>query len=225
MKQKTQTKNRKLWCSAFAAGAVLLTAACGGESVAGPVADAAGEAVVVVSQGAAAAADTEVADTEAADNEGDIVLAEPEGVVETDRTEEEQALAFAECMRAEGIDWPDPTTAADGSISLGAGQVGVGSAQRINIQSAEVQAGFGQCGELIAGASFLPNAGGGLDVEAQDNLLEFANCLRSEGVDVDDPNLSDGPAGLLAWDFDPDDPANADAIGACQGLFAAGQGG
>jgi hypothetical protein len=55
--------------------------------------------------------------------------------------------------------------------------------------------------------------------------LAFAQCLRDEGVDVSDPDLSNGAAGLLDWEFDPEDPANAAAIEACQTLFAGAGGG
>ena len=64
-----------------------------------------------------------------------------------------------------------------------------------------------------------------MTTETQDQLLAFAQCLRDEGVDVSDPDLSDGAAGLLDWEFDPEDPANAAAIEACQTLFAGAGGG
>ena len=89
----------------------------------------------------------------------------------------------------------------------------------------EVQAALPVCGPIIAGASFLPNSGEGMTTETQDQFLAFAQCLRDEGVDVSDPDLSNGAAGLLDWEFDPEDPANAAAIEAWQSLFAGAGGG
>ena len=122
--------------------------------------------------------------------------------------------------------WPDPATNPDGSVDLsGGGAVGLGPSSAVTLESDEVRAAIPVCGPLIAGASFLPNNGQGVSIEAQDQLVNFAQCLRDEGIDVSDPDLSGGATGLLDWDFDPGDPANADAMEACQTLFAGGSGG
>ena len=52
------------------------------------------------------------------------------------------------------------------------------------------RAAFDSCGSLVEGASFLPDRSGGLDAEAQDAFLEFTECLRENGVEVDDPDFS-----------------------------------
>jgi hypothetical protein len=150
-----------------------------------------------------------------------------ENAVAAEGTEEEQAIAFAQCMRDEGLDWPDPITNSDGSIDLfggngpGSGNVGGGGLD------GAVRGGMEVCRPLVEGASFLPDRAGGIDAEAQDAFLEFAQCLRDNGVDVDDPDFSDfggegaGESGGRFGDgFDPQDPANAEAIDACEGLFA-----
>ncbi len=174
--------------------------------------------------------DSSTAESDAGDDSGaDIVVstegADPEPA--SDASEEELALQFAQCMRDEGIDnWPDPATNADGSIDItGGGVVGPGQASEVAFGSDEVQAAIPICGPIIAGASFLPNNGQGMTTETKDQLLAFAQCLRDEGIDVSDPDLTDGVAGLLDWEFDPEDPANADAIEACQSLFAGAAGG
>ena len=178
---------------------------------------------IVVVEDAEPQAETNTdADASASDAEADPGV-EPEPA--TDASEEELALQFAQCMRDEGVDnWPDPATNADGSIDItGGGAVGPGG--YVAFGSDEVQAAIPVCGPIIAGASFLPNNGQGMTTETQDQLLAFAQCLRDEGVDVSDPDLSQGAAGLLDWEFDPDDPANAAAIEACQTLFAGAGGG
>lgn len=107
---------------------------------------------------------------------------------------EEAALAFSQCMRDEGVtDFPDP------QFSEGGGGVTLegpdGENGGIEFQSDEVQAAFEACSEVLEGAAFGPG-GGNFDLtELQDNLLAMAECLRDQGLDVDDPDLSNfGPA-------------------------------
>ncbi|RZV40973.1 MAG: hypothetical protein EX269_16975 [Acidimicrobiales bacterium] len=138
-----------------------------------------------------------------------------------DQTDEELALEFTQCMRGEGVDLADPTVDADGSIQL----FQPGANSNIDPNDPDVTDAFEVCGDLIAGASFLPGAG--LDQsEIEDALLGFAQCLRDLGFDVDDPDLSGGfaggPAGIFGDNFDPTDPANADAVQECQAAFGAG---
>lgn len=139
----------------------------------------------------------------------------------TDQTNEELALEFTQCMRDEGVDLPDPTVNADGSVDL----FQPGAISNIDPDDPAVANAVEVCGDLIAGASFLPGAG--LDQsEIEDRLLGFAQCLRDLGFDVDDPDLSGGfaggPARIFGDNFDPTDPANADAVGECQAAFGAG---
>lgn len=222
---------------AIVAAAGLFAAACGGSESSDSAAtepdegeiiivDAAPEADpgdIVVVEDAAPQAETNTDADAAASDAGADPGVEPEPA--TDASEEELALQFAQCMRDEGVDnWPDPATNADGSIDItGGGAVGPGGG--VAFASDEVQAAIPVCGPIIAGASFLPNSGQGMTTETQDQLLAFAQCLRDEGVDVSDPDLSDGAAGLLDWEFDPEDPANSDAIEGCQTLFAGASGG
>lgn len=138
-----------------------------------------------------------------------------------DQTDEELALAFTQCMRAEGVDLADPAVNADGSIDL----FQPGANSNIDPNDPAVTDAADVCGDIIAGASFLPGAG--LDQsEIEDRLLGFAQCLRDLGFDVDDPDLSGGfaggPAAIFGENFDPTDPANADAIQECQAAFGAG---
>ncbi|MDJ0768753.1 MAG: hypothetical protein QNJ12_08160 [Ilumatobacter sp.] len=234
----------------------LIAAACGGdddsagESAAGIVVDGAGDAAIVVDESPGDVATGDGTDGGADDaGAGELVIAgsggdaaASDGAASTgDMTEEEQALAFAQCMRDEGIEeWPDPTTSADGSIDLlggagpGGGGGGLGGGQDGG-PTGELQAAFEVCGEIIEGASFLPGggAGGGFDdPEFQDQFLEFAQCLRDNGLDVDDPDFGNfqpgqgggGGGGLFGENFDPQDPDSQAAIEACQGLFGGGFG-
>jgi len=140
----------------------------------------------------------------------------------TEATDEERALDFAQCMRDNGVDFPDPVIKADGSIDLG-GNVAPGS---IDPTSDTFSDAVEVCGPIVAGASFLPGANVD-ETEQQADLLAFAECLRGLGYDVIDPVLSDiqagGPGALeraFGANFDPTDPANADAVQECQGQVA-----
>jgi hypothetical protein len=145
-----------------------------------------------------------------------------------DVSDEQLALDFAECVRGEGVDWPDPITLADGSIDLLGGQGPEAITGGDGTVDDATQAAIDTCSPIIEGSSLLPGADD-IDAETQDTLLEFAQCLRDNGVDVDDPDLSvigtgRGPAAMFGPDFDPTDPTTQDAIGACQSLFAGGLG-
>lgn len=197
---------------ALLAGVALVAAACGGT-------DDSDEAAVIVVETAdnTAAADTDSSSTDAdtSDDAG------------SSGNDEEQALEFAQCMRDEGIDFPDPIVNADGSVDFFGGAGGRGDGGGFQ-NDAGFQDAIDGCGSLIEGASFLPNQGD--FTEQEDTFLEAAECLRDEGIDVADPDFGNGAGGggPFGADFDPDDPATAAAIDACQDVFTAlglGQGG
>ena len=78
------------------------------------------------------------------------------------------------------------------------------------------------CSPLLEGASdFLPDRRRHGLQEVRDNLLAFAECLREQGVDVDDPTFGNGFTAEAIFGGSFDDPANADAIAECQGVFGA----
>ena len=219
---------RRMTASLATAAAIAL-AGCGGSDsdsaadAAEPVADT-GELVIDESAaGATAAAETPAAEpADAADDSSGEPGPPGDGTAATDEpTDEEQALAFAECMRDEGVDWPDPSTNADGSVDLLGGQT---LAQVAGSSPEATQAAADVCAPLIEGASFLPGGGSGaFDAETQDAFVEFAECLRDEGLEVSDPDFSAGGnplVGLFGPGFDPNDPDNAAAIDACSGIFA-----
>ena len=149
--------------------------------------------------------------------------AEPEATGEElvereDLTDEERLLAFAECMRENGVDFPDPVVEADGTVSFG---FRPGSGGR----DPDLPAARDTCQGLVAGVAFGPGQGGIDLVEIQDALLEFARCMRDNGVDVGDPDMSrlvpganddDQPGGPFRGVIDLDDPDLATAFGVCQ---------
>ena len=91
-------------------------------------------------------------------------------------------------MRDNGVpDFEDPIVNADGSVEFVG--VGPGAGGDAEPDPALFDA-FEVCAELIEEVTF--GAGGSrFDLnEIQDTLVEFAACLRENGLDVDDPDLS-----------------------------------
>lgn len=165
----------------------------------------------------------------------------------TEADTEEAALEFSQCMRDNGVpDFPDPNfTQGGGGVIVGGPD---GEDPGFDPQSDEVQAAFEACGELLEGAAFGPGGGDFDATELQDNLLAMAECLRDQGLEVDDPDLSnfgpaaggpppddeasvsedgEGPQGqgfTIFGDLDMDDPDVQAAMETCQGEVGFGPG-
>ena len=125
--------------------------------------------------------------------------------------EEERALlAFAQCMRDKGVlNFPDPVVNVDGTYSFPRPQ---------GVQMPEVQETFEQCRSLLPEGFQTP--GQGADPEQQDALLEFARCMREQGVDVPDPTAAGGIHAMFAK-LDPQSPTVQAAIQQCQEYLGA----
>ena len=192
-------------------------------------------AVVALALVVAACGGSETEDTVS----GLATLTDDTAVTETtaapEQSDEEALLAFSDCMRENGIpDFQDPIINADGSFEFipppGAGD-GTGP-------TPELTEAFETCFPLLEGVALGP---GGEDfdlTELQDDLLLLAECLRNNGLDADDPNISegfggnqgDGPprglASLFGDNVDLTDPKVIGIIEACaEKLDLAGPGG
>jgi hypothetical protein len=96
-------------------------------------------------------------------------------------------LAYAACMRENGIDMADPTFDADGNPQ---GGLGFGPESGIDPRSDEFQTAQTACGDLIEGITLGGGPRNGLDRDAlQAAAADFTACLRDEGLDVDDLTL------------------------------------
>jgi hypothetical protein len=123
---------------------------------------------------------------------------------------EEQARAFAQCMREHGVDMPDPETVGGG----GSGSGGV----RITVTGAP---GAGMDAAMNACKDKLPNGGTppSMSPEQQEQLRAFAQCMRDHGVDMPDPDPNSGGLRISSSGgpaFGPDDPTFKAAQEACQ---------
>ncbi len=168
-----------------------------------------------------AAAEVASLDDITAADEGD--QSEAETPVDT----EAALLAMAQCMRDEGVDVSDPEVDADGNV-LPPRPTDTENLDREALRSARET-----CSEYLEGVEL-----GFRDVdvtELEDNLLEYATCMRDNGFDMPDPDLSGvgtgpGQGGGIFGQIDQSDPDFAAAQEVCQdilgdiGLRAGGRG-
>ena len=130
-------------------------------------------------------------------------------IVDEETTFEEGVLEFAQCMREEGINFPDPTFDIDGNPQF----------DNLEIENEEeFERAFENCEDILRNA--LPEQFD-LDPEVEaalvDASLEFSQCMRDQGIDFPDPKP--GEFGFFAFrdadiDFSSEDVQEAFEI--CQ---------
>lgn len=99
---------------------------------------------------------------------------------------EDWQLKFAECMRGEGVDMPDPSTD--------------GTGQALPLGDEATEAAARTCHDSVGPA---PSVDGRSDQEIRDQDLEVAQCLRDAGYDVADPR-GEGDAMSIPADLPAD---------------------
>ena len=130
-------------------------------------------------------------------------------VLDEETTFEEGVLEFAQCMREEGINFPDPTFDIDGNPQF----------DNLEIENEEeFERAFENCEDILRNA--LPEQFD-LDPEVEaalvDASLEFSQCMRDQGIDFPDPKP--GEFGFFAFrdaDIDFSSEAVQEAFEICQ---------
>lgn len=115
--------------------------------------------------------------------------------------EKAKALKYAQCMRDNGVDMPDPTFGEDGSIRMGT--MALGKDDDPTVFTAATEA----CKEFRSSSRFDPD-----DPKLKEERLEFAQCMREHGVDVSDP---DAQGRTSIDESSVDDKTLDDAMTAC----------
>ena len=179
----------------------LMAAACGSEDDAG--------------SGIASLEATDVAVGDSADS----------GAVEVDT--EEAMLAFAACMRDNGIEIEDPTVDADGNVQFGSFRGPGGEVPEIDREV--IDAAREACEDEIEGVALGFGGRGEFDLtEMQDTFVEYAACMRDNGYDMDDPDLSNfgpgsgngpGEGGGIFGEIDREDPDYIAAQSVCEEIL------
>jgi hypothetical protein len=121
----------------------------------------------------------------------------------------DQGRKFAQCMRDNGVpDFPDPGPD---------GQIVTKDFDRKKLTSEAGIKALQACRDLA------PNGGerGDLDPAQQEQLRQWAACMRENGINMPDPNPNTGGFLGLGGElpFDPDDPKFQAAMDACQDKF------
>lgn len=151
----------------------------------------------------------------------DLATDQSNNPAEEPMSDEEAVLAFAVCLRDEGIEVEDPTVDANGNV-LPPRPRDIAAEDRDAMRTA-----FERCSEYLDNVAF------GLDdedrEEREDQLFEYAACMRDNGYDMPDPEFSSprtpGQGGVEGGPFgalDRSDPAFATAQEVCADVFSGG---
>ena len=128
-------------------------------------------------------------------------------------------LALAQCLRDNGLEVKDPVFDSDGIVQK------PGFVEGAEATNEELKKGYDVCGHHIAGVTAEKKR---VDqTEYLDRLVELAACLRAQGIDVDDPDMSAPDPGKEMGMFlkaNWDSPAMQKARAACDVMAAFGGG-
>ncbi|WP_433151232.1 hypothetical protein ACQPZ8_14860 [Actinomadura nitritigenes] len=114
---------------------------------------------------------------------------------------EDAQLKFAQCMRQNGVDVPDP-----GSGHAETMRIGKGAGRE------KLQAAMKKCQSWLQAGGKLPDL---KDPKVRDQYVKFAQCMREHGVDMKDPD----PDGTIRIPTGKADPATVNkAREACKAL-------
>lgn len=145
---------------------------------------------------------------------------------EIDPEFQDAMVDYAECMRDEGIDFPDPQTGEGGIVVIGGpdGGASTGAADIASDTDMEaLEQASDACApilEAVEGAA--PRLDPEQEQEMRDQALAFAECMRGEGIDYPDPVFEDNGESTVAIGADFTDDAFQAAGEACgqEGGFA-----
>ncbi len=100
-------------------------------------------------------------------------------------------LTFAQCLRDEGFDVGDPTIDADGNVQLPPIEfTSAVSGDDPEEGLADLNERMASCEEHLDGVVMTGDSEGASGFE--DTLLEYTQCMRANGYDMPDPDLSSG---------------------------------
>jgi hypothetical protein len=116
----------------------------------------------------------------------------------------EAAVEFAECMRRNGVDMPDPQ---GGRLTLQQARPG---------EEATLERAQEACRKHMEDAR-PPEMSEEQQREFRERALEHAECMREQGIDMPDPTFGEGGGVRMRveGDVDPDSPAFQEAQRTC----------
>lgn len=104
---------------------------------------------------------------------------------------EEAMLSYTECMRDQGIDMPDPIA-----------NEGRGNGAFVVVEDTaggdmeDFMAAEEECSPLLEGAMSEIENDPEHEAELREDMLEFAECMREQGIDMPDPVLNEDGGGM-----------------------------
>lgn len=125
-----------------------------------------------------------------------------------DKAEQDAQLAFARCLREEGIEVRDPRPGERG-LDFAQAPPGLDEATTDRVREdckAKLGSELGPLQDLE-------------DPQSQDRLFAYAQCMRQGGVDMPDPDFSNprgGPGLFMRQNADWDDPDFVEADDGCR---------
>ena len=124
-------------------------------------------------------------------------------------------LAFAQCMRAHGVNVPDPGSSGGGGVKIQISSGGPGGATG---PDAATRAALSACQKYLP--TIGGNGGGTPDPARQAQLLQFAQCMRAHGVNIPDPSSTGGGIAIggpgSGQDINPNSATFQNAQNACK---------
>lgn len=111
-------------------------------------------------------------------------------LVHDNLTEEEVVTLFTVCLRDLGFSVPDPTLNADETVNWTLLKSHIDQDSELGSKSRESREAMDACLPLLDARTFAKQKVVGDEIEKQDTLLEFAQCLRDKGINVPDPGFS-----------------------------------
>ena len=129
-------------------------------------------------------------------------------------------LEYAECMRDQGVDFPDPEPGEDGAVLVGPDP---DEGPPTAAEQEELAAADAECKGILEDVEgSLPEPSPEEQREMQDRALAFAECMREAGIDFPDPEFDEGGrmtfgigGGVGEGGVDPTDPEFQEAQEAC----------
>jgi len=144
---------------------------------------------------------------------------------ENTANQEEAQLEFAECMRENGVDIPDPQPGQAGMV-FGVKKGPAGKSTGINPDDPKTKKAMAACEDKLG--AIRQDISPEEKEEFKEDALAFAECMREHGVDMPDPQFSgDGKVqmrigGPGSSGPSPDSPAFRQAQEACQDKMPGG---
>ena len=110
-------------------------------------------------------------------------------------TDEAITTRFTACLRDYGFNIGDPELNADGTVNQQSLRQSLFQDPKFQTKGREA---LENCLPLLQGATFAQPPSPEDQIEFQDTLLKFAQCLRDQGLDVPDPDFTNGARAGMA---------------------------